>query len=198
MKLNEKQVNLLLLMSKQNPLLRYLSTLLALVVMCLTPIAHALNEDVSNYRVDKGDKFDIYVLNEEDLSVTVEVNDEGTIFFPLLGEVQVSGMTPNQIEQEITRKLKGPYLVKPVVSVTMRSYREFFIGGAVKEPGWYEYEPGMTFQQAVQKAGGFSDLASRSKLYVNKAGSTSEKGEKTNPGRKIEPSDTLFVGESFF
>ncbi|WP_078456640.1 polysaccharide biosynthesis/export family protein [Solemya velum gill symbiont] len=185
-------------MSKLNPQPRYFNILLILVLTCLAPLALAVNDDVSNYRVDKGDKFDVYVLNEEDLSVTVEVNDEGTIFFPLLGEVRVHGMTPNQIEKEITRKLKGPYLVKPVVSVTMNSYREFFIGGAVKEPGWYEYQPGMTFQQAVQKAGGFSDLASRSKLYVNKAGSTSEKGDKTTLSHKIKPSDTLFVGESFF
>lgn len=128
MKLNEKKVISSILMSKLNPQPRYFNILLILVLTCLAPLALAVNDDVSNYRVDKGDKFDVYVLNEEDLSVTVEVNDEGTIFFPLLGEVRVHGMTPNQIEKEITRKLKGPYLVKPVVSVTMNSYREFFIG----------------------------------------------------------------------
>lgn len=171
---------------------------LILALISIPLVAAGSNNVGQTYRVDKGDQFDVYVLNEEDLSITAKVNDEGTIFYPLLGEVPVVGLTTDEIEAVITRKLKGPYLVKPVVSVTMVTYREFFIGGAVNNPGWYEYEPGMTFQEAVDLAGGFSDLASRRKIYVQDPKAPTQERTKVTLDHLISPDDSLFIGESFF
>ena len=108
----------------------------------------------SDYRVAKGDEFNVFVLGEADLSVQVRINDEGTIFYPLLGELRVEGRTVPELEAFFTGLLKGDYLINPVVSVTMVSYREVYVQGEVRKPGAYPYQPGLTVRQLITEAGG--------------------------------------------
>jgi len=90
--------------------------------------------------VGVGDSVRINVFRNPDLNTEARVNANGTILFPLIGEVRVSGMTPQQVGELIAEKLRaGKYVVNPEVSVTMAqvSSRQVSVLGNVTRPGRY-------------------------------------------------------------
>jgi len=131
-----------------------------------------LNPDtiLSSYRLGKGDNISIKVFGEPDFSVTANVSKEGSISYPFLGEIELAGLTVNQIERKITSGLKGDYLIDPKVTVTVLEYRQLFVRGEVKSPGGYAFEPGMTVEKAISLAGGFAETASRDEIFVTRDG----------------------------
>ncbi len=162
------------------------------------------------YRLGAGDLVSIQVYGEPELSLDLRVGMSGTISYPFLGEIQVSGIPPEGLETIIRESLKGPYLVDPSVVVSILEYRPFYVNGEVEKPGSYEYYPGMTVERAISIAGGFTDRASRTKIYVahdeafddDAAGSTSKDGD--DLGSKVElsdyvlPGDVITIKQSFF
>ena len=95
----------------------------------------------------------------------------GTIDYPLIGELKIKGLTLPETEALLDKKLRGDYLIDPQISVSIISHRPFFVTGAVRSPGGYEYQPGMSVRQAVAVAGDFTDRASRSKIFIIREGS---------------------------
>jgi len=154
----------------------------------------ATDDAVDGYRLATGDRVAISVYGEDDLSIDTYVSDRGTISYPFLGEVRVSGLTIGGLEELITRKLKGDYLINPRVSVRIMEYRKFFVNGQVKSPGGYPYHPGITVRQAVSLAGGFTERASRKKITVVR-GNISNRVQLNDA---VRPGDTITVEESFF
>src|SRR5436853_4663820 len=69
----------------------------------------------SVYRLGPGDRIIIKVFGEEDLSMDVRINDTGRLNYPFLGELVVQGLTVTELEQRITRGLKGSYHRDPAV-----------------------------------------------------------------------------------
>ncbi len=154
-------------------------------------------DDLQSYRLSAGDKVRIAVFGEDDLTVTAQVSARGSVSYPLLGELKVTGLTPGELEGLIASRLRGPYLVDPRVTVSIEAYREFFVMGQVNKPGSYPYLPGLTVRKAVSVAGGFTERASRSKIFVVSEGATQQE-RKVAPDDAIGPGDTVIVKESFF
>lgn len=153
-------------------------------------------EGMSDYRISAGDLVKIQVYGEEELSMETRLSDAGTISYPFLGELRVMGLTTGALGDLLYKKLSDGYLVDPSVSVEILEYRKFFIDGAVKSPGGYPYQPGLTLQRAVSLAGGFTERASSSKFYVmREAGAAPEKVELLST---IRPGDVVTIEESFF
>lgn len=153
----------------------------------------------SDYRLGAGDQLGIQVFGEDDLSVQVRLSDAGTISYPFLGEMRVQGMTIGALSDLITNKLSDGYLVNPSVNITVLEYREFYINGAVNNPGAYPYQPGLTLQRAVSLAGGFTERASSSKFYISHEGSTSNNStKKASLSSPVTPGDVINIEESFF
>ena len=98
------------------------------------PAAPAASPD---YLVGPPDVLLITVWKQVDLSGRFEVAEDGTITYPLLGQVQVAGKKVAAIEADITAKLKAGYLKSPQVSVTVNAFRsqQVFVLGEVKTPG---------------------------------------------------------------
>lgn len=168
----------------------------AIVLACMVSFAVAENVE-STYRLGAGDLVKIKVYGEEDLSMEVRLGDSGAFSYPFLGELRVAGDTVNQVEAKISRGLKGDYLVDPSVSVSVLEYRPFYVNGEVEEPGSYPYVPGMTVRKAITIAGGFTERASRSKIFVDpEADATDRHVVELND--KIKPGDTITIEESFF
>lgn len=118
-----------------------------------------------------GDAFMVRVYGEEELSGNHQVAPDGTIDFPLLGPVDVNGLEPPAVANEIQRLLKeGDLLRDPHVSVYVEEYasKRVSVVGAVANPGAFPLEPGMTVVQAISMAGGFSSLADRDATVVNR------------------------------
>lgn len=152
----------------------------------------------SSYRVAAGDVISVLVFDEPDLTMRqARISADGTIAFPLLGEIHVDGMTIQAVEQRIETLLLDGYLKHPKVTVSIDQYRSFFVHGAVKSPGAYQYQTGLTVHKAVVLAGGFSERASKSKITI----ATEKKPEQLRPVRladPVQPGDVITVGESFF
>lgn len=155
-------------------------------------------EGFSEYRLSAGDRIKINVFGEDELSVETRLSDAGTIPYPFLGEVRALGMTTGELTTFLTDRLLDGYLLDPSISVNILEYREFFIDGAVKSPGGYPYQPGLTLQRAVSLSGGFTERASSSKFYVVRDVNKGSKPVKIDLNDPIQPGDFVTIEESFF
>lgn len=151
-----------------------------------------------SYRLGPGDKLRINVFGEDTLSGEFDVPGAGTIAFPLIGDVQASGLTVSELESEIEGRLKPDYLKDPHVSIEVLNYRPFYILGEVMKPGEYPYTNGLTVLNAVATANGFTYRADTHKVYIKRANSPAEIVTKLNATTPVEPGDTIRIGERFF
>ena len=150
------------------------------------------------YRLDAGDRMRVTVFEQTDLSNTYVVDKAGYIAFPLVGAVAARGYTIKEIEAGIARKLAQGFLRDPDVSVEMDRYRPFFIMGEVGSAGQYTYVPGMTVQNAIAIAGGYSARAHQKNVDI-----TRQINGKVMTGRvpitdPILPGDTIYLRERLF
>ena len=170
--------------------------------LLLVLASSAMAQQGVDYRLDSGDRISIHVFGEEDLSLEATLSQLGTISYPFLGDLAVKGKTITEVEKMIVEGLKGPYLIDPKVNVSMETYREFYINGEVENSGGYPYQPGLTLRRAISIAGGFTERASRSKIYVVRSGEAGsgdeDHGEPIGLDDYVMPGDTITVGESFF
>lgn len=110
------------------------------------------------YRIGTADVLNVSVFKVPELSKTVQVANTGTINLPLVGEIPAVGRTARDIEQELTQKLGAQYLQKPQVSVLVKEYRSqrVTLEGAVKVPGMYPMNGGLSLLQLIATAQGLS------------------------------------------
>jgi polysaccharide export outer membrane protein len=108
------------------------------------------------YRIGVGDKIEIGVFGHEDLAKIVEVRSDGTINYPLIGDIRVVGKTAAEIDAELTRVLGKDYLVDPQVSVDVREYQSQWVTiiGEVRTPGKYVLKRNMRVIDVLAEAGG--------------------------------------------
>ncbi|MCX5694968.1 MAG: SLBB domain-containing protein [Candidatus Omnitrophica bacterium] len=115
--------------------------------------------DNSEYRLAVNDLIEISVYQESDLSKTARVAPDGTVSFPLLGNLYVKGFTAKQLELTIAALLRKDYLVNPQVSVFVKEHAKISVLGQVKNPGSYELRAGLSVVDAIALAGGFTEKA---------------------------------------
>jgi len=111
-----------------------------------------------NYIIGEGDVLSIYVYENEDLSQTVRVNADDSIRVPLLGEVNIKGLTAPQIASKLESLFVNGYIVNPQVDVFIKEFKSktAVILGQIKSPGQYELRGEISFLEFVSKAGGLS------------------------------------------
>jgi protein involved in polysaccharide export with SLBB domain len=155
-------------------------------------------DDDINYRLSTDDEISVTVFNEPDMSIEkIKVATNGTISIPLLGQVNVKGLTVVEVEQKLLTLLVNGYLKKPDVTISISEYRPFYINGEVKQPGSYPYRRDLTIEKAVALAGGFTARASKSSISL-----LSENDQrvlnKVLLSAAVKPGDVITVSESFF
>lgn len=170
----------------------------AWILMFFLQFAVANPGEFSNYELGSGDKINIQVYGESGLSLEARLTDAGTILYPFLGEIKVSGLTVGQLAERIAQGLRGRYLVDPKVSISVMEYREFFVNGEVAKPGAYPYQPGLTVQKAISIAGGFTERAVRSKVSIIREKDPAHKPHSVDLSESVAPGDMLTIEESFF
>ncbi|GAA0789222.1 polysaccharide biosynthesis/export family protein [Marinobacterium sediminicola] len=170
-----------------------------LILSFLLPAGHVWAAGDSQYKLGSGDVIRINVFGEEDLSFDqIRMTDAGTFSYPFLGEVRALGKTVAELENIITRGLKGDYLIDPRVSVSIIEYRDFFVNGEVKNPGGYPFKPGLTLRKAVALAGGLTERASESKMSVIREVGRDKQTFKATMDTPIQPGDIITIEQSFF
>ncbi len=164
-------------------------------VPAAAPAALSVNE---LYRLGPGDKLRVIVFGENDLSGEFFVDDSGAIDLPLVGDVPATGVTVGEFEDRVVARFKEGYLRDPKVSIEVLNYRPFFIIGEVRNGGEYPYKSGLTSQDAVAMAGGFSYRANQKTVYIRRAGENDEQGFDATQRVPIYPGDNVRVPERFF
>lgn len=151
------------------------------------------------YVLGTGDKLRISVFGEPKLDGEYVVSSTGIVSFPLIGNVPASGQTVEALQESIRSKLAAGYLKDPRVSAEVLNYRPFYILGEINKPGEYPFVNGITVQQAVAMAGGFSYRANTKRVFIKRALETAERPVQIK-GKAVllMPGDTIRVGERFF
>lgn len=167
------------------------------VALCISWSSWVVAQDDAGYLLGPGDKIIIQVYGEDDLKIETQLTDSGKINYPFLGEIMAKGLTIKQLESRIYNGLKGDYFVEPNVFVGMVEYRPFFIHGEVKLPGGYPYKPGMTVNQAIALAGGFTERASKEKIFIYRESDKSQ-ALNANLNSKVSAGDTITIEQRFF
>lgn len=162
----------------------------------LGPVAQA--QVNSAYTLGSSDRLRVTVFGHPDLSGEFEVDGTGQISLPLIGQKKAEGLSTSMLEQSITQTLASGYILDPRVSVEVINYRPFYILGEVGKPGEYPYTNGLTVQNAVAAAGGFSYRANKRTVYIKSMDSDREIAYELTPGTVVKPGDTLRIGERIF
>ena len=172
----------------------------ALMLLCVSnnSVANTQQSPLPQYRVNAGDMIQITVFGQADLSIVTRLPDNGIISYPFLGELNIANMTVTSIEGVIHRGLLGDYLINPSVQVTVIEYRPFFISGAVKQPGGYPFQPGLTIAKAAALAGGFTERAATRYFSVERQINGKVIDVTLAQIDAIQPGDIITVQQSFF
>lgn len=95
------------------------------------------------------------------------VRDDGKISFPLVGEIEAKGLSPNELSQKITLGLKG-YVNDPKVTVNVIKFRtnRVYVFGEVSRPGLYELERSHRLLDAIGIAGGYTKDTAKRKIFI--------------------------------
>lgn len=149
-------------------------------------------------KLENGDKLKVTVFNEQSLSGEFVVDGAGNIAFPLIGQVPVAGLTGSEIEQRLTERLSGRYLVNPKVSVEVLSQRPIYLLGEVTKAGEYPYRPGLNVVSAIALAGGFTPRAATSTVLIRRASGGELKEHAIDPTVLVYPGDMITVQERLF
>jgi polysaccharide export outer membrane protein len=125
----------------------------------------------ASYTVGPMDVLGIEIIEPDKIATRATVSPDGSITAPYIGQVNVSGLTTNQIRQRIEQRLADGYLKFPSVMVSLLEShsRKFFVYGAVIRPGEYDLPENMTVLRAISMTGGFTKFGSSSRVKVLRA-----------------------------
>lgn len=165
-----------------------------------------------DYLLGGADLIQISVLGQKEMDRLVRVSQNGTITYPLIGSVNVGGLTTAQAEATLAKGL-GAYLRDPQVTVFIKEYgnKKVFVFGQVKKPGAVELptESKLTVLEAISQVEGFTAIAApdrtrvvrmvdgKSQSFVIEVSAITKRGEK-DKDMVLEPNDIVFVPESVF
>jgi polysaccharide export outer membrane protein len=167
----------------------------------------------AGYILSPNDQVAVEVFGEDDLRANGRLNPEGNLSVPLLGSVHLAGLSLTQAASKLTELYGRDYLVHPRVNVSLLSYakRRFSILGQVGHPGSIEMPEGsaegIDLLEAIALAGGYTRIAAPERITVRRHNANGDQIFKVNAKRftkgtggsfRVEPGDTITVGESIF
>jgi polysaccharide export outer membrane protein len=158
----------------------------------------------AEYRLGPEDVIDVFVWKEPDLTTSVVIRPDGKISLPLANELEASGKTAVELQQEIAEKLRR-YITEPVVNVMVKQINSLKISvlGEVRKPDVYRIKNRVTVLDAIAMAGGFTDLARPTRVIVLRNTPTGQQrlkvdikqvvGQDSGAMFYLQPLDTVYV-----
>ena len=169
-----------------------------------TTNAAAISQGGPEYVIGPDDVLHIAVWKEADLSATLPVRPDGKISLPLLNDVQAAGLTPQQLGESLTEKLKK-YIADPRVTVVVATInsKRIYLTGEVSHAGAMPMLPNMTVLQALSSAG-ISQFANTKRIYILRTENGKQqklpvnysklvKGQQIEQNYLLQPGDTIVV-----
>ena len=133
------------------------------------PLPRQPTPAVSAYKINPGDELEIYVWGEERLQRVLRVLPDGTIAFPLVGQLKVAGFYPQDVERMVSDRLRDQYRGEVpfvTVSVSEPAGMQFSVMGKVRSPGSYNAGRYVNVLDALSLAGGPAEFASLDNVVV--------------------------------
>jgi protein involved in polysaccharide export with SLBB domain len=172
----------------------------------------APSSTLDNYILSPNDIVLVKVFEDPDLDSQHRISQDGTINFPLVGIVQISGRTVTQAASTIRDRLLKGYLRNPQVRVNVIQYasRRITVLGQVQRPGSYVLpnEERVDLLQAIAMAGGFTRLADEGRVLVRrnvngvdtilKVNAHAETKNSSSQLFEVQPDDRITVRERIF
>ena len=127
----------------------------------------------ANYLLGSGDMLKISVYNNPDLTLETRVSERGMITFPLIGEVQVEGITASAAEKKIAKMLEtGNFVKQPQVNLLVTQFQSKMISvlGSVLKPGRYPLERATNIADLLALVGGTTADGSDLVTIIGKTG----------------------------
>lgn len=161
--------------------------------------------DSDRYVIGPEDVLYIHVWREESLSKTVSVRMDGKISMPLIDEIQAAGLTPLQLKETLTQRLKEFVGVPNVTAIVMEANSfKVYISGQVRNPGVHRLRTETSIVQLISMAGGFTEWAKQSKIIIIRKENGKEKritvnykkiiqGDNLGLNLTLKPGDTIIV-----
>lgn len=168
------------------------------------PVPKPVATTSPEYRLGPEDLIDVFVWKEPELAASVVIRPDGRISLPLTGEIEASGKTAVELQNEITERLRQ-FVSNPVVNVMVKKINSIKISvlGEVRKPDVYRINDRITVLEAIAMAGGFTDFAKPNRVIVLRNTSSGSKRIKINLKQAIaedatapfylEPLDTVYV-----
>lgn len=119
------------------------------------------------YAIGPGDTLEISIWRDESLSREVIVPPDGIISFPLIGDINVNGMTVADLRSVVRKKLSD-YVPDATVTVILKAFNSLraFVIGKVKNPGMYPITLDTNVMQILSMAGGLNAYASENSIHI--------------------------------
>jgi polysaccharide export outer membrane protein len=165
------------------------------MLIMLSGPAQATNDQ---YHLGSGDKVRVTVFGDDQLGGEFQVDANGAIAMPLIGEVDARGRTTTELAAAVAEKLSKDYLKDPKVSVEVIDYRPFYILGEVRNPGSYPFVNGMRVMNAIALAGGFTYRAREGHMKINRDVDGKIQELDVDQTTVVLPGDVIEVPERFF
>ncbi|CAN5515760.1 polysaccharide biosynthesis/export family protein [soil metagenome] len=150
------------------------------------------------YRIGAGDRLTIRVAGEADITNDYLVDGSGNISMPYIQTTRVGGLTTVEAEKMIAAKLRSGYLRNPSVSAQVTTTRPFYILGEVTTAGSFPYQSGMTVQNAVAIAGGYSPRADQGTVLVTRKNLKGTATFRVPVTAQVYPGDIVYIRERWF
>ena len=162
-------------------------------------ITDLASPQINVYRLKPGDKLKIAVFNEPDLTGEFQVEDGGKIAFPLVGEVQAAGLSVNDFQSNLARQLQQGFVRNPRVTIDLINLRPINVIGEVRNAGQYAYRPGLTIQDTIAMAGGYTYRANTNTVYLRRSDQSSDVTVPVGRSKlTVLPGDNIRVPERYF
>jgi polysaccharide export outer membrane protein len=149
------------------------------------------------YTLAAGDRLRVIVFGQDSLSNSYAIDGSGNIQMPLVGLVPAYGVTTASLARTIEERLRQGYLRDPRVAVEVEAYRPFFVLGEVTASGQYPFINGMTVQNAIAVAGGYSPRASQTGATITRIVNGRPITAWVSLAEPVRPGDTINVRERF-
>ena len=172
-----------------------LAAVLGALLTCSSLTAAAPSND---YIMTPGDQLQIYVLGHPDISSTrgntdmaYIVRPDGKLNFPLVGEIDVNGLTVFEFTNLLTKEL-SEYIINPMITVNVAKLgtTRVFVLGEVKNQGMHELTKSHRVLDALGAAGGFTEKSAKKNIFlVRNRGTSQENVQKLNILNYIKKGD---------
>jgi polysaccharide export outer membrane protein len=154
------------------------------------------------YVIGPGDVLTIDFWETKEISGDVTVRPDGKITLRAIGEIQAAGLTPDELDKEVTKRAMQFLKEEPTVAIVVKQIfsRNVSITGEINKPGVYSLTQVMTVIDLVSLAGGLTSYAKKDNITLirmenGKAKPYRVNYEEVSEGKKLEQDKVLMPGD---